>query len=104
MSRRGNVSGGVAVVELTFGEGPLGLRIYSETGSAPVLIRNFYGDPPTPAERCGLLKPGDRIVRVQDQDVSTSDYDVRPLFFFLFLFLSCVCRVHENRGDRDVCV
>ena len=65
--------------EIVFGEGPLGLKIYSEDGNPPVKIKSFYSttfdSSPSRAERCGLLRRDDVITRIGDLDVSKLSYE-----------------------------
>ena len=65
--------------EIVFGEGPLGLKIYSEDGSPPVKIKSFYSTTfdsvPSRAERCGLLRREDVIIKIGQLDVSKLCYE-----------------------------
>jgi hypothetical protein len=65
--------------EIVFGEGALGLKIYSEDGNFPVKIKSFYSTTfdslPSRAERCGLLRRDDVITKIGDLDVSKLSYE-----------------------------
>jgi hypothetical protein len=65
--------------EIIFGEGALGLKIYSEDGNFPVKIKSFYSTTfdslPSRAERCGLLRRDDVITKIGDLDVSKLSYE-----------------------------
>ena len=66
------------LVDCVFGDGPLGIRIFSENGRPPVRIKNFYtasSSTENPVRDCGYVAPGMCIVAVQGKNVEHADYE-----------------------------
>jgi hypothetical protein len=102
--------------EIVFGEGPLGLRIYSEDGNPPVKIKSFYStttdNEPSRAQRCGLLNRDDIITKIGKLDVSKLSYEdvlrqiiksKRPVsFIYIYYFLiMCIHTLLNHRYSYD---